>query len=432
VNPNKWYAVPYTRGVVQQTLPEELWFPHFVRECTPGTMLDALVGDGDLTALRPQGHWITQTARPPGGAPPPVGGSLSAARGGNVSIFRKNEDGSLTPIPIDSPENSCVIVRLGAWGDLMQMTSILPGLKAHGFHITLHCSTRGYDVVQHEPLIDSFVLQDPDQVPNTELTAYFNWLESRCTRFVNLCESVEGTLLAQPGRPVSFWPKAARHAVCNTNYVELTHMLAQVPYQHPQTRFVPTQDELTDMQQFLQKHGGQPNILWTVSGSAVHKIYPHTDSIIARMLVSWPNCRIFMMGDQLGQLIETPWENEPRIIKMCGIASIRQSMTLAQACDLVIGPETGIMSAVSTMDMGKVVFLSHSSVDNLTRDWINTQSVFSKKTPCYPCHKMIYGWDQCVQGVQTGTAQCQEDIDPDHAWQAIQRAMRRYQLRKVA
>jgi ADP-heptose:LPS heptosyltransferase len=121
-------------------------------------------------------------------------------------------------------------------------------------------------------------------------------------------------------------------------------------------------------------------------------------------------------------MIEAPWVNEPRIVRRSGVWNIRQTMGLAHLCDLVIGPETGVMNAVAMQSMPKIVLLSHSSVENLTRDWINTYSVFSTKTPCAPCHKMIYDWSQCVRDEASGTAQCQVDIHPDAVWEAVTRA----------
>jgi ADP-heptose:LPS heptosyltransferase len=403
---NKWELVPYTRGKVLQPEGEPV-FPHFKKEIEGE--LDALVGLGDDSRIKKGGFWCR----------------------GEI-ILKRCEDGSFEEVKEVRPTKSCVIARLGAWGDLMQMTSILPGLKQQGYHITLHCSPRGFPVVKNDPRIDAFVLQDPDQVPNVQLTEYFLWLKERVDLFINLSESVEGTLLAMPGRPVSFWNKEARHAVCDINYVELTHKLAGLPYQRPQTEFVSTREERDDCRTFFQKHGGSPNILWVLSGSAVHKTYPHLDSIIARVLLTWPQARIFTVGEELCEMLEEPWVNESRVIRMSGVMEIRPTMVLAQACDLVIGPETGVMSAVSMMDMGKVLFLSHSTVENLSRDWINTQSLYSKKTPCYPCHMMIFGWDQCVQAEESGAAQCQEDIEPDRVWAAVQKGLQRFHIRMAA
>lgn len=403
----KWELVPYTRGIVLQTLEGEPIFPHFQKEVPEGE-LDALVGLGDDSRVKKGGFWC---------------------RG--EEVLQRTESG-WDVVDLTYPAKTCIIARFGAWGDLMQMTSVLPELKRQEYYVVLHCSPRGYPVVKNDPRIDRFVLQDPDQVPNRELTAYFVYLSSRVDKFVNLSESVEGTLLAMPGRPVSFWTKEARHAVCDVNYVELTHLLAGLSYSRPQTEFVSTREERDDCRTFLEKHGGSPNILWVLSGSAVHKTYPHLDSIIARVLLTWPQARIFTVGEELCELLEAPWVNESRVIRMSGVMEIRPTLVLAQACDLVIGPETGVMSAVSMMDMGKVLLLSHSTKENLSRDWVNTQSVWSKVTECYPCHRLIFGWDQCVQGAKSGAAQCQEDISPDQVWQAVQKGLQRYQLQRAA
>jgi hypothetical protein len=82
------------------------------------------------------------------------------------------------------------------------------------------------------------------------------------------------------------------------------------------------------------------------------------------------------------------------------------------------------------------VFLSHSTHENLTRDWVNTTSIASKATSCPgrgdneapACHQMHYGWEHCKQfrsegDAQDGTAQCQADIDGAAAWDLIRRAI---------
>ena len=90
------------------------------------------------------------------------------------------------------------------------------------------------------------------------------------------------------------------------------------------------------------------------------------------------------------------------------------------------------MSAVSMQAMPKIVFLSHSSHENLTRDWINTFALHSTKTACYPCHKLHYSWKTCVQNQDkvdgkdapwAGTAQCQVDLPPEACWEALVRAL---------
>jgi hypothetical protein len=72
--------------------------------------------------------------------------------------------------------------------------------------------------------------------------------------------------------------------------------------------------------------------------------------------------------------------------------------------------------------MAKIVFLSHSSEENLTRDWANTEALHSTTTPCYPCHRMHLNHDFCPQDQETGAAMCQADLSAAVVWDAVQRA----------
>lgn len=329
----------------------------------------------------------------------------------------------------EKPSKTCGIVRYGAWGDAIQMTSVLPELKAQGFHITFYSTPRAWEVVKEDSHIDKVILQDTDQVPNHLLGEFWNHEKKKYDRWVNLSESVEGTFLALPGRAMHGWPKEVRHEHMNTNYVEFQHKVAQVPYNKLAMTFVPTFEEKSWVAQQLSKLEGDPVMLWVLSGSSVHKIWPHVDQLFARMLTVYPKVRIVTVGDAKCKTLEAPWKNELRIVRRSGEWSIRQTIAFAQQCDVVIGPETGVMSAVAMLPLPKIVFLSHSSHENLTRDWNNTFALFSTKTPCYPCHQLHYDWSHCMRNEELGVAQCQFDIPPDAVWDALGHALK---TRKVA
>jgi ADP-heptose:LPS heptosyltransferase len=249
---------------------------------------------------------------------------------------------------------------------------------------------------------------------------FWDYLSKRYDKFVNLSESVEATFLAMPDRMAYKWPTAARNMMMDGNYLEFMHKLAEVPYDKPFVRFVATDEEKEWAKREKAKIGGAPTIMWALAGSSIHKVWEGVDTTIARIMLAFPGAKVVTVGDaRCRDIIEEPWKKEPRVVRRSGVWSIRQTMAFAQICDLVIGPETGVLNAVSMEKMPKIVLLSHSSVNNLTRDWENTYSVFSTKTPCYPCHKLIYNWDQCVRDENTGTAQCQADIPPDAVWTAM-------------
>lgn len=326
------------------------------------------------------------------------------------------------------PARTCALARYGAWGDGIQISSVLPGLKDQGYHITFYTSPNCWEVLKHETLIDRVVLQDVDQVPNQWLGEYWAHLRGKYDKFVNLSESVEANFLAMPDRTPYHWPKAARHRLMNHNYGEMLHAIVGVPYDRLESRFctTPAEDHFA-----IAQCGGNPLIMWVLSGSAVHKTWPHIDAVFASILKEFPDATIATVGDEKCKALEKPWENEPRILRRSGVWSIRQTMAVARHCAMVIGPETGVMNAVATEPMPKVVLLSHSSDENLTRDWTNTAALWSEKTACAPCHKMIHQWSQCVRH-DSGTAQCMHDISAEEVWGVVYQALRHAQERRVA
>jgi hypothetical protein len=91
---------------------------------------------------------------------------------------------------------------------------------------------------------------------------------------------------------------------------------------------------------------------------------------------------------------------------------MREAMVLAQVADVVVGQETGLLNAVAMEPMRKVVLLSHSTHENLTQHWVNTQAL-TGDVPCYPCHRIHLTFDKCVVDEKTGCAACQAAIAPE-------------------
>lgn len=341
-------------------------------------------------------------------------------------VYKKYSDRKMHRFSCNEPKpvKTCCVVRYGAFGDALQASSIFPQLKAQGYHITVYSVERAFEVIKHDPHIDKVVLQDHEQVPNAWLGPFWAHLRKKFDRFINLSESVEATLLVMPDRIGASWSHQARHLFTNRNYVEFTHQIADLPYEKGHIRFYATEAERKKAADEYKRLEAAPLIMWVLAGSSVHKIWPHIDGVLARLLLLFPNAKIVTVGDErCRDLIEKQWANEPRIVKRSGNMPIRETLALAQLCDLVVGPETGVMNAVCNEPMPKVVLLSHSSHENLTRDWVNTYPMHSKVTDCYPCHKMIYNWDSCVRDEKTGTSHCMANLDPNDVWDTLLKAL---------
>lgn len=331
------------------------------------------------------------------------------------------------------PAKTAAIVRYGGWGDALQMSSILPGLKAQGYHVTLYATERAWEVVREDPNIDEVYLQDTDQVPNSHLGTFWENEQKKYDKWINLSESVEATWLSISDKGMWHkWPQSVRQKyLSRTNYVEFQHDVAEVPYTKPLQHFYQSPEEKKWAIEQKKKFGGDPTIMWVTNGTSAHKLWPHVDQIFARVLLTWPDVRIVVCGDAKGLTVLDPWKKEKRVIWAgAGVFSIRQSLAFAEVCDLVVGPETGVMSSVAMSEVPKIVFLSHSSHENLTRDWMNTYALFSTKTKCYPCNMLHYDWTHCWRNEDkgdeaywSGTAQCQVDIPPEACWMALCRAL---------
>lgn len=324
----------------------------------------------------------------------------------------------------DRPRKKICIVRFGGFGDMIMTSNVLPGLKAAGWHITVMTTPRGKSVVEHDPHIDDFILCDTNQVPNEELSAFWNVWMKKFDRWLNLSESVEGTFLAMPGRPLSFWPTSLRDDYLRWDYLEFLHRLSNVSFEQA-GKFYPSHKETAKAEKRRRKLGGKV-LMWCVDGSSVQKMWPYMDNAFARILSYYPDYKIVTVGNKLSSMLEAGWENEPRVIKKCGKWGIRETLAFAQLCDVVIGPETGIMNSVAFLDMPKMMFLSHSSPSNIGLNWKNTFLLTPEGTPCWPCHKMIYEWKQCNRDaveVIVGDkvliadgAHCQTHITIDKFW----------------
>jgi ADP-heptose:LPS heptosyltransferase len=362
-----------------------------------------------------------------------------------LTVFRKRADGQIThPCYEPRPEKTVCVSRFGGFGDMLMMANILPELKRQGYHVTVNTTPKGMAIVEHDPHIDAFLIQDENQVPNHELPLFWDAISRRYDRFIQLSESIEGTLLAIPGRANHMWPHAVRHMELNRNYLEWTSELAELPYRS-EAKFYPTDHEIAVQAGYLGSIRanlapkdlmiGQSTpdvfyVMWALAGSSMHKFYPSMDAVIARVLLEMPDAVVILAGDEPCQILETGWELEPRVYRLSGKQTIRETLTLATMVDCVVGPETGVLNAVAFEDNAKVVMLSHSSIENLTKHWTNTASLTApfdannKVCNSQACHRLHFGSAFCVEDKDTGAAACQVAISPASVFDAIASAYR--------
>lgn len=337
-------------------------------------------------------------------------------------VWQRNPDG----------KKRALVIRLGAIGDAIICSSIFPLLKEQGYHVTVNCKPGTHDILRHDPHVDEWFIQETDFVPNQELGAQWASLSERYDKIINLCESVEGALLQMPGRLTHSYPDDVRRTLYgDVSYLGRTHDIAGVARVY-NPRFYATEQE-TKWAKALKKawtRNEVPLITWAIAGSAAHKIYPWV-AVVIKWLLEKTSFHIALTGDKgVGDTLQNAileadkYEgfDMTRVHGMAGKWTIRETLALAQQSDVVIGPETGVLNAVSFEPaVAKVLYLSHSSAANIGNDWINTTVLEpeAELCPCFPCHRLHSNWEFCHQSEKTHAALCASSIRPETVFAAI-------------
>ena len=326
----------------------------------------------------------------------------------------------------------CLLVRYGAIGDAFVAASTFPGIRAQGYHLTVNCTSKTHEVLREDPNVDEWLIQADDFVPNEVLGAYWRALDERYDRVINLCESIEGLLLAMPGRLNHAYLPEARRAICgNINYLEHTHNIAGVSHEFG-AGFYATEMEKKWAQAVRRKMDGHV-VVWAVNGSSPHKVYPWTH-IVSRWLLERTPAHVMFYGDPgigkqlqdgIVSCLKEDGADMSRVHVAAGKWAIRQSLVFAQVADCIVGPETGPLNAMAFEAMPKVIYLSHSSAANLTKHWRNTTTLApdAERAPCWPCHRLHHDWEYCFRDKKTAAALCASSIAPGMVFEAVALAL---------
>jgi ADP-heptose:LPS heptosyltransferase len=323
------------------------------------------------------------------------------------------------------------VVRLGSIGDNLMVTSALP-LIAQKYNVEVIAQEPHHVIFENNPYVDKLsVKKDGDIARGTsgDLLSWQQWFVGRSgefEKFVNLSHTCESTLALIPAQTQFYWPASVRRKLCGKSYLEMVHDVCEVPYDFTiGPRFYPTDEERQKAIETKTKVGNRV-IGWCIAGSRFDKLYPYSAMAIAR-LIKELNTPVIMFGAP-GKDYEIAKSIQEHVQRQNGTDdglhlalspepdkpswAIRRSLTQAQACDLMIGPDTGPMWAVAMEDMPKIVLLSHASPENITKYWNQTISLHAdrERVPCSPCHRLHDVIDTCTPNKDGNASACMTDI----------------------
>jgi ADP-heptose:LPS heptosyltransferase len=312
----------------------------------------------------------------------------------------------------------------GAWGDMIQVSSVLAGFKDQGHHVTLITAGPAVDIIRHDPNID--VLEIDEEFFKTLTSETARARQAKYDKLVSLQGSIEISLLSSSKSFTHLWSPAFRHKIMNVNQLERVHEIAGLPH-NPQVRFFPTEEEFDWASKFMQGINAPVLVGMAVKGSGA-KFWHGFDPVIRAILKHFPSIHIVLFGGDDARPLLQDWSTTPQVHDLMGRCSMREACTLAMHCGLVIGMDTGLMHSVSQMSNVKlVILLGTVTHECITRDWVNTRTFASKNTICFgrgnneapACHMLHNDWTFCKEDKATGCAQCLADLHPNDVWASV-------------
>lgn len=290
-----------------------------------------------------------------------------------------------------------LVCRIAAIGDCIQVTPLVRYLKEQGNEVYLMTSEWGVDIFKHNPFVDKLILYKHDTVPVEELYNYFNTKgkENGCDKVINLNECVEVKYLFHASDPVYNYSKAERFIRGNMNHYDAVFEAAGFPEvtgKRPEMYFSEAEEQASA--EFRKDLLGKFVIVWCLAGSARHKAYPFTRVVMEELLTKYPDMVIITVGDSFCKVFEEGLEHD-RCIHRSGEWTIRETAIACKYASLIIAPETGVAHFAGCFDTPKIIFLTHTTKECLSKYFINDFSV-EAKVDCAPCFRMIDNADvQC-------------------------------------
>lgn len=324
-----------------------------------------------------------------------------------LQVYRKEAPGTgqSGPWATPKPKKTAGIVRLGGNGDALWAGSVAANLHEQGYSVTVYAGKNGEEVLRHDPNIDRIIVLPNSVLDEDELLTYWGHEAPKYGRWINLIGSVETRLLPHQSSNDFYLPHAVRHQLMNHNYLDMVHDYAQIERQPVRQKFHASADEAKWAADMRARLPGKLVVI-SPTGSGPFKAWPHTQRFME--IMAGADVYTVMLGDLRNlpalDLVERDGTEYGHVVGQEW--PLRLALAYALTADAVVATESVIANAVAYEAMPKVVMLSHSSNENLTRDWLNTAAL-EAPVACHPCHRIHNaGMALCRKDTVTKASSC--------------------------
>jgi ADP-heptose:LPS heptosyltransferase len=291
-------------------------------------------------------------------------------------------------------------------------------------------SEHGHPALLNNPFIDKLTVKTGDEPEG----GWRQWHINRAKEYdlySDLSHSCEVRHALFVGSSQFWWRPEYRRNLCAGSYLETAHDIVGVPHQFGPL-FFPTEEEILNAQAVVQNTIGGRFLTWVLAGSRVDKIYPYTPMVVARIIKEL-DIPVVLMGagqkqhedaEQIRDAAKRQNSTRDKLHLMVSHEGqppeqrwgVRAALTLMLQADCVITPDTGPAWATAMEPMPKILLVSHASVENLAKHWVNTIALHADpvRVDCWPCHRLHDQISTCRPNKDLGQgAACIADITPD-------------------
>lgn len=319
-------------------------------------------------------------------------------------------------------DKKCLIIRLGGIGDLIFLTPIFPVLKQDGYEVHVNCKSNGKAIFKNNPFIDNLIIHD-ESIKIEDLPDHWKQLSQGYDKVINYSGSVEQKYLISDDNELYYGDKSKRKT--DVNYYDEMFKLAGYNIKGRLPQLFINRKERKWLKRERDRHKGKFVILWSLSGSAIHKAWPYAEDVAKEILDKYPKVVIITAGDDFCYALE--WEH-PRTICTSGKATLRESLLRTSFVDLVIGAETGLINASGCWSVPKIILYTHSRHENLSKYFKNAYPIQSV-ADCSPCYRLVRpdiknpgGVCNPVESMGRASA-CMVMIKPERVIDAVERVI---------
>jgi|GEM_PF-4557235 len=286
-----------------------------------------------------------------------------------------------------------MILRYGAYGDLLYTLPIIDRMKAQGKDLYLHTGIRGMDVFKGDPRFASILLSNPATSEDMAAIIEKDILAVNPDEIVNLSGTMETSLI--PGREdeAFHWPvEKRREAVKGESFYSLGLKVAGFDRGEGCGTVAFTEDELAWGERWRDLHRDEFLVAMPLSGSNAQKRFPIAKALGRAILDRYPDAILYLIGG--------PKEKERKFsfgdhrTYPAFDTSFRQALLMMRYADYAVGPETGLMVAAGMWGTPKTMLCTSSSVFQCTDGQKNDYSL-QATIPCSPCLRAIYKPEDC-------------------------------------